>query len=227
MSPKARSRLSREESQERTRAALLESAREQISTHGVAAASVRGISEAAGFSQGAFYSNFASKEALLLDIMGEHMRAEAGRFDAAVEKVLAEAGPGAPGPTVVKGLKDYLHTLNTDGNWPMLTIELQLYAHRSETFAAQFNASKGRFQSEVAGTLKRLFSRLGLRLPLEPLKLAVGFIALSNGYGVQGPTASPEGVGEIMFTFLDALVRSAERMADDASPCVRKEQGPD
>ncbi|EAU63988.1 TetR/AcrR family transcriptional regulator [Stigmatella aurantiaca] len=189
---------------------MLDSAREQIATHGVAAASVRGISEAAGFSQGAFYSNFASKEAMLLEVMAEHMRAEAARFAAAVEKVLSEAGTEGKGPSAVASLRDYLLTLNTDGNWPMLTIELQLYANRSESFAAQFNTSKTVFQSEVAKTLTRLFSSLRIRPALDPLKLAVGFIALSNGYAVQGDKASPEGVGEIMFTFLDALVRSAE-----------------
>ncbi|MDC0709453.1 TetR/AcrR family transcriptional regulator [Stigmatella sp. ncwal1] len=202
--------MSREESQERTRAALLDSAREQIATHGVAAASVRGISEAAGFSQGAFYSNFASKEAMLLEVMAEHMRAEAGRFATAVEKVLSIGNRG-DGPSAVSALRDYLHTLNTDGNWPMLTIELQLYANRSESFATQFNTSKMVFQSEIAKTLTRLFASLGIRPALDPLKLAVGFIALSNGYAVQGDTASPEGVGEIMFTFLDAIIRSSER----------------
>ena len=208
--PRARKRLSREESQERTRAALLDSAREQIAAHGVAAASVRGISEAAGFSQGAFYSNFESKEALLLEVMEEHMRSEARRFEAAVDRVSARAqAEGLPDTAV---LRDYLGTLNTDGNWPLLTIELQLHANRSEPFAARFNASKTVFQAEIARTLSRLFERLGLRPPLEPLKLAVGFIALSNGYAVQGSAASPEGVGEIMFTFLDALIRGAERV---------------
>ncbi|WP_245767735.1 TetR/AcrR family transcriptional regulator [Stigmatella erecta] len=203
--------MSREESQERTRTALLDSAREQIATHGVAAASVRSISEAAGFSQGAFYSNFASKEAMLLEVMAEHMRDEAARFGAAVEKALLEAGPNGAGLAAVEALRGYLHTLNTDGNWPMLTIELQLYANRSESFAAQFNTSKTLFQSEIAKTLTHLFTRLKLRPALDPLKLAIGFIALSNGYAVQGNTAAPEGVGEIMFTFLDALIRSSQR----------------
>jgi AcrR family transcriptional regulator len=204
---KPRTRLSREESQERTRAALLDSAREQIAAHGVAAASVRGISEAAGFSQGAFYSNFASKEAMLLEVMGEHMLAEARRFEETVDRATSRGGR-----LDAALLRDYLGTLNTDGNWPMLTIELQLYANRSESFAAQFNASKRVFQTEVARTLARLFERLGLRPALEPMKLAVGFIALSNGYAVQGDTAAPEGVGEIMFTFLDALIRGAQRV---------------
>lgn len=208
--PRRRKRLSREESQERTRAALLDAAREQIALHGIAAASVRGISEAAGFSQGAFYSNFESKEAMLLEVMEEHMRAEARRFEAAVERVTSRSGGEGLADAVV--LRDYLGTLNTDGNWPMLTLELQLHANRSAPFAARFNAAKAVFQTEIARTLTRLFEHLKLRLPLEPRKLAVGFIALSNGYAVQGDAATPEGVGEIMFTFLDGLLRSAERV---------------
>ena len=52
-------RLNREESQARTRNLLIEAARAEIIKKGFAQASVRDIADVAGFSQGAFYSNFA------------------------------------------------------------------------------------------------------------------------------------------------------------------------
>ena len=60
-------RLSREESQARTRNLLIEAARDEIVKKGFAQASVRDIADAAGFSLGAFYSNFPEKEAILLE----------------------------------------------------------------------------------------------------------------------------------------------------------------
>jgi len=62
-------RLTREASQARTRAKLIDAARTVIAEHGYAGASVETIAEAAGFSKGAVYSNFASKEALVLALV--------------------------------------------------------------------------------------------------------------------------------------------------------------
>jgi AcrR family transcriptional regulator len=53
-------RLSRAEQQQRTRAALLDAAGEVFAERGFQGASVEAIAERAGFSRGAFYSNFSS-----------------------------------------------------------------------------------------------------------------------------------------------------------------------
>ena len=72
MSPSKRIRLTREESQALTRERLLESAAHEITRHG-AGASVRDIAEAAGYSQGAVYANFESKELMFLELLRRHM----------------------------------------------------------------------------------------------------------------------------------------------------------
>ena len=66
-------RLNREESQARTRNLLIEAARSEIVKKGFALASVRDIADAAGFSQGAFYSNFDSKDELIIAMMEDHV----------------------------------------------------------------------------------------------------------------------------------------------------------
>ena len=68
MSPK---RLTREESRERTRRRILDAARTLFSKQGYRGTSLEGIAEAAGFSKGAVYSNWPSKEALFLDLLDE------------------------------------------------------------------------------------------------------------------------------------------------------------
>jgi AcrR family transcriptional regulator len=62
-------RLTRTESQAVTRQKLLESAFEIVSKYGYEGASVDRISEEAGFSKGAFYSNFTSKEDILQQLL--------------------------------------------------------------------------------------------------------------------------------------------------------------
>src|SRR5262245_17031474 len=62
-------RLSRAESQARTRDKLLAVARTSFLRDGYAATSLDKIAEAAGFSKGAVYSNFANKDELCLAVI--------------------------------------------------------------------------------------------------------------------------------------------------------------
>ena len=54
---------------QKTRARLLDAAFDVFAEHGVRAASVEMITEAAGFTRGAFYSNFSTKEELFFALM--------------------------------------------------------------------------------------------------------------------------------------------------------------
>ncbi|HZV10113.1 MAG TPA: TetR family transcriptional regulator, partial [Novosphingobium sp.] len=60
------SRLTRSQSQEQTRQRLIDAARELFRRDGFAATSIDRIAEAAGYSKGAVYSNFACKEEIFL-----------------------------------------------------------------------------------------------------------------------------------------------------------------
>ena len=62
-------RMSRAESQARTRRLLLESAADTFAERGYNTATIEEISENAGFSRGAFYANFADKSEIFLAIV--------------------------------------------------------------------------------------------------------------------------------------------------------------
>ena len=66
---KSRKRLTRQESKEVTRTRLIEAAERVFVRRGFDEASVEEISESAGYSRGAFYSNFESKEQLFLAVI--------------------------------------------------------------------------------------------------------------------------------------------------------------
>jgi AcrR family transcriptional regulator len=66
---KTRKRLTREESREATRARLIEAGERVFIRKGFDDASVEEISETAGYSRGAFYSNFADKDGLFLAVV--------------------------------------------------------------------------------------------------------------------------------------------------------------
>jgi TetR/AcrR family transcriptional regulator, transcriptional repressor of aconitase len=62
-------RLTRSQSQARTRERLLQAAREAFLRDGFARTSVESIAEAAGLSKGAVYSNFEGKDELFLELL--------------------------------------------------------------------------------------------------------------------------------------------------------------
>ena len=55
--------------QQETRQRLLQAAYDTVAHYGYEAASIRHIVERAGFSKGAFFSNFENKESILLELM--------------------------------------------------------------------------------------------------------------------------------------------------------------
>jgi len=69
MTARRRTRLTRGESQTRTRERLLDAAVEVFAERGLAGASVEEIADRAGYSKGAVYSNFASKTDLALAVL--------------------------------------------------------------------------------------------------------------------------------------------------------------
>src|ERR1700675_1358331 len=65
-------KLTRKENQELTREGVLRAARVCFARYGYQGSSVDRIAEKAGFSKGAFYSNFDSKASILLEILARH-----------------------------------------------------------------------------------------------------------------------------------------------------------
>lgn len=68
-----RRRRSRAEQQAETRARLLDAAAAEFAAHGFEGASIDAITQHAGYSRGAFYSNFDDKASLLLELSGDQM----------------------------------------------------------------------------------------------------------------------------------------------------------
>src|SRR5580698_6388205 len=65
----SRKRLTREDSRDQTTQRLLDAAQKLIAKKGLSAASVEDIAEAAGYTRGAFYSNFSSKGDLFIELL--------------------------------------------------------------------------------------------------------------------------------------------------------------
>src|SRR5438105_15844263 len=98
---KSRTRLTRAESQARTRAHLLEAAAEVFARRGFHGASVEEVADVAGYTKGAVYSNFASKDELFLAVLEGRMQAQVELLGRLSERVASVPGDG---PTAVPDL---------------------------------------------------------------------------------------------------------------------------
>ena len=201
--PTPRKRLSREESQAQTRARLIDTAQQLFVANGYGGTSIRDIADGAGYSQGAFYSNFASKEDVLLELLKGHMEAEGAQLSAVMES------DGRTPEQLFAELESWAATLNRDASWSMLSIELQLHANRSPTFAAKYQTVWDAHRARLGGVVGKLFATLGRTPPAEPEELAAGFMALTHGLALQGRGNRPDPSGRLILVFLRGLVASA------------------
>jgi AcrR family transcriptional regulator len=182
---------------------LIEAARDEIVKNGFAQASVRDIADAAGFSQGAFYSNFPDKEAILLELVQRHQTEERTRIEAALSSAQGNAA------AAMAGIEKWAATVNSDPGFAILAIELQLQALRSPSFAAPYNELNRKHRRALGLIVTRLFDMLGRKPPADPAEIATGFIALGRGMALLSKDVEPNRTGRIIVTFLKALIGSA------------------
>ena len=200
MSAKPRRRVSREVSQQQTRQRLLEAARRKVAQGGVMAASIRGVCEAAGYSQGAFYSNFQSRDDLLLRLMESHLREEAQSLRTLV------ADPAGLGFDKALGrLSERLAELSETPEWSLIAVELQLHARRDAGFAARYAQSKAASLAEFARLVHDLVERYRLKPALPSLQIALGLDALWLGLAAQGAAPGARTRGDLLLAFFRAV----------------------
>jgi AcrR family transcriptional regulator len=195
-------RLNREESQARTRNLLIEAARQEIVKKGFAQASVRDIADAAGFSQGAFYSNFPDKEAILLELVQRHQSEERAKIEAALSHAEGDA------TKAMAGIEKWAASINLDSASAILAIELQLQALRSPTFAQGYNDLNRRHRRALGTLVTKLFELLGKKIPADPVEIATGFAALGRGLALSSHDGETSRNGRIIVSFLKALIGS-------------------
>ena len=120
-------RLTREESRALTREKLLASAYEVMAREGYEGASIDRIAEEAGFSKGAFYSNFDSKEEIFLELLETHSVQDVGEITGLLRNVNDPR-------KMIEVISDWADTRAKDPSWGMLALDLFRRAKQDLTF---------------------------------------------------------------------------------------------
>ncbi|MGA5823061.1 TetR/AcrR family transcriptional regulator [Kitasatospora sp. NPDC094028] len=139
-----------------TRARLLAAARELFLAVGFARTSIEDVCAAAGYTRGAFYSNFGSKEELLLALFDEQA---AGRM-AELERLAADCEALAPRERARRLVEALLRVDPADAGWILLFLEFRLVAARSAALAEQVAAHDRALARAAADVLARALPEL-------------------------------------------------------------------
>ncbi|GEB95341.1 transcriptional regulator [Microbacterium lacticum] len=146
---------------EQTRARLLAAAHEVFAEVGMDAASVEMICERAGFTRGAFYSNFASKNELFLALITQLAEAKLDEVAVRVRGLPADAVSDTRSlvrQVVGASLGERME--------PQLISEIRTQALRDAMLAEAYLAWQGAMRSRVEGIIAHVVDAYGLRLRL-------------------------------------------------------------
>lgn len=167
MTDQPRQRETRRRAQTRRR--LIDAAREVFAEHSIRDTPVELICETAGFSRGAFYSNFDTKEDLFLAVYEEEMSLRIQKTRAIVDDVLIAgiADRGSLHEAIVKVGTACAESLIADQNWYMLVTEFRAHALRHPHLRKRAGESLEHLTDSIAELLHEALDRLNLRLVVD------------------------------------------------------------
>ncbi len=164
---------------EHTRARLLEAALDVFADRGFHGASIENICETAGFTRGAFYSNFAGKDELFFTL-----------FDASSDQLIAQLRAAldecrkSPDP-----ISAFISTIDDRGptqrRWYLISMEFTLYAIREPSAAVVLAEHDARLRHEAAAIINELMTIAHRELIIDAELITRLVVALREGVAAQ------------------------------------------
>jgi AcrR family transcriptional regulator len=168
-------RLSQAERKEKTRAGLVETAREVFLERGFHGASLDEIAERAGYSKGAVYSNFAGKDELFLAVLDANFERRLTVLRGVVlDEERLEDSYRAVGRSMVAADEG-------EPRWTPLLLEFWGHASRHPVLRAAVAERRERFFTLIAELIEELGARHGVTFALPAKDIARGSNALARG----------------------------------------------
>jgi AcrR family transcriptional regulator len=171
-------RMTRAESKQQTRAAILAAAREVFARDGFHGARLERVAERAGFTKGAVYSAFDSKADLFMAVYEARVAERAARSRAQAPRSLAEAlGAGAA---------EWRAVMRSERAWSAALTEFWVHASRDPALRKRFGAAHRAWRATVAESIEAAAAIEGRALPVPGKRIATAVMALGNGLALEG-----------------------------------------
>ena len=163
---------------------LLDAALETFAELGFAAASVEDVCRRGGFTRGAFYSSFRTKDELFAALFTRESERNLARARAQLAGIEAEADP------VSAAVDRCLSTFRADRTWVLVLAEYRLHAARSPEAAATLQRHTDEILDGVTSLIDDTARRAGVGLAVPAAQLARMVVALHDGLVVGRVTGS-------------------------------------
>jgi AcrR family transcriptional regulator len=178
-----------------TRARLLDAAFRVFAAKGFGSARIDDVCEAAGFTRGAFYSNFATLDELFFALYDERAAiiaaqvAEALAVDSGApdEAAAAETDGMAPvEPSIQAAIARTAATLLLEREWLLVKTDFLLYAARHPEVATRLAVHRAELRTAIESRLRAMPGRLALPPGVADLPAAAhAVVAAYDGVTVQ------------------------------------------
>ena len=182
-----RTAMTRADRRARTREELVDAAERLFTKNGFHATSVDAVADAAGFTKGAVYSNFTSKEDLFFAVYERRV----GRRVEDMEAMFAAAD------STYSGLQDLIASLQRTRDEGWLAVFFEFWAHvlRHPELRARFAEHHRRGMEPIVAAHRRIAAEGGEDLPEDAEQLAAAGLAMQTGLQLERLT-QPELVDE-------------------------------
>jgi AcrR family transcriptional regulator len=212
-------RLTREQQRAATRERVLAAATSTFLAKGFHGTTIAAVAETAGFTSGAIYSNFASKEDLVLAVLDRHA--------AERTRLLAEALSAATDldDLLARVSRWFGSRIETDPEWPVLQVELALSTRHSPSLRRKLRDRHRATHAALARVLRQQSARFGVELPLDADTLASTVHGLGEGLTVQRLLDPSTRAAEVFHQSLTILLRRPGPASGAGHrPCEREER---
>ncbi|MFV0405296.1 MAG: TetR family transcriptional regulator [Propioniciclava sp.] len=194
----------------RTRDRICDAAVQVFALQGVRGASVEEICDVAGFTRGAFYSNFESKDGLCAAVLERHVTAVVAAVDGVVDRLVPTTDLRLDA-VIELGISTFLAAQPTDPNVILTSEELRLYAAREPAFRDTFARLERLANESIAARIEAALVQHGCELMI-PGEEAVRLLHAVYEYGSIGTLIYPPSPpADVRSTVLNQLLRSLIR----------------
>jgi AcrR family transcriptional regulator len=196
-----------------TRRRLLAAALETFAERGFYGSTVEDICERAGFTRGAFYSNFGSKEELFFALYAERTVRLIATIESAIQageeatRSVDADGDAVPDGVYEAAIERFLSVQSDDRRWYLVNTEFTLHAVRRPEAAQALVEYRAEVRARIAQLLVKGLSDAGRALTIDVDAFVRAALALHEG-SLEQSYLEPEGAppGHLERRVLPALL---------------------
>jgi AcrR family transcriptional regulator len=201
-SPAAHSRTRQAERTRATRRKLLDAAKRIFAQDGFEAARLEDIAAGAGYTRGAFYAHFKSKEDIFFALFEEWVQERIESFTSVVRR---HSDPVEK----LMALRTHYAELATDRRLVLISMEFKQFALRHPEAHARLRTRHRRIRASFGALFSEIVDALGKNIPIDYMAASACLGAVSQGllleHLLDPKTLSDGDVRQVLGLFFDSI----------------------